>query len=219
MSPGVGGRGTRGKARGWRAVDQARLLLPCILLAALPACTERIWELDPRPTFDNIFNAAHLEGREPPPGLDAPFPNLSTVPPRPAPPDAAGRARLDAALVADREASRSPLGVGSASPRAPAAEGPPAPPRLAAVPVIPREPPVMEPAAPTFLPPSQPAPAPRQEPAAVPVAPATPAPATPTPAAPTPAAPAPAAPPPPPSRDLFAPPPPPPADMLAPRRS
>ncbi|MGG5823186.1 hypothetical protein ACLF3M_30515, partial [Falsiroseomonas sp. HW251] len=129
MGPRVGG-GIHGKARGWRAADQARAALLLVAACALAGC-DRVAELDPRPFFANAFGAAHLQGRDPPPGADAPYPLLSSVPPRPAPPDAAARDRVMAALQADRAQSRTPLGVmpparepGAAAP----AGGPPAPP-------------------------------------------------------------------------------------------
>ena len=167
---------------------------------ALGACSDRWAELDPRPVVANMFGA-HLEGREPPPGLDGAYPRLSSVPPRPEPPDPAARARLSAALAEDRAASRDAL-TPAGRPSAAATSVPPAPPRLAAMPPIRLDP----------------VPA-RPEPAAMP-APAPPAPLPPT-SAPVPAAatPAPAAlaPPPPPPRELLAPPPPP-RELLAPRR-
>ncbi len=168
---------------------------------ALAGCTDRWAELDPRPVVANIFGA-HLEGREPPPGLGGAYPRLSSVPPRPEPPDPAARARLSSALADDRAASRDaliPAGRGVAAP----GPVPPAPPRLAAVPPIRLDP----------------VPA-RPEPAAMPVpapAPAAPLPAAPAPSAVPEAAPAALAPPPPPPRDLLAPPPPP-RELLAPRR-
>ena len=215
MNRHVGG-GRPGKARGWRAKDQARPGLLALLLFAVPGCAERIGELNPVPFFDNLFNAAHLQGREPPPGLDQPWPNLSTVPPRPEPPDLATRERISAGLATDRQQSRAPLGIVPGAPRGGAgpAEGPPAPPRLVAVPPVRLDP--------------LPAPAPAPEPAATPVVPpaAVPAPSAPAASpAPSPAAPPPApsrdllAPTPDPSRDLFAPPPPPSSDLLAPRRN
>jgi hypothetical protein len=200
MRPRQLGHGRDRKARGWRAADQARPALTILAALALAGCTDRWAELDPRPVVANIFGA-HLEGREPPPGLDGAYPRLSSVPARPEPPDPATRARLSAALAEDRAASRDAL---TPAGRAPSVSGaaPPPPPRLAAMPPIRLDP----------------APA-RPEPAAMPVpAPAVPPPATPAPAAPT-ATPAPAAlaPPPPPPRELLAPPPPP-RELLAPRR-
>jgi hypothetical protein len=185
-----------GKARGWRAADQAR---PAALVAALllAGCGNRLAELDPRPAFANIFGA-HLEGREPPPGLDRPWPHLSSVPARPTPPDPALRDRISAGLAADREQSRAPMAPTGGAP-VPAGAVPP-PPRLAGAPPI------------RF----DPAPDAQRLPAAL----STPAPVTAPrgqPAAPA-AAPEPFAPPPAPSRDLLAPPPPPSRDLLAPRR-
>ncbi|MFM2148952.1 MAG: hypothetical protein RLZZ187_1258 [Pseudomonadota bacterium] len=192
MSPQVGAHGRQGKARGWRGADQARPALLAVLALSITACSDRWSELDPRPVVANIFGA-HLEGREPPPGLDQPWPNLSSVPARPEPPDAATRARLSDGLAQDRAASREALQPGgrSAVGGAPPAPGaaPPPPPRLAAMP-----PP--RPAAPLGAPPAQ-------SPAAAP-APAAPAAALAVP---------PAAPP----ADLLAPPPPPAAELLAPR--
>ncbi|PWS34166.1 hypothetical protein DFH01_26420 [Falsiroseomonas bella] len=197
------------------------MVLAAIL--ALPACTERISELDPRPGLSNLFFRTHLEGREPPPGLDGEWPNLSSVPPRPEPPSAETRQGLSADLAADRARSRTPLEPGGGA-AFPAGEGaPPAPPRLAAVPPIRLEPEAL-PAAPAAQPiPAPPAGTPRApEPAALP-SPAPPPARAPEPTAAPPPAPAPEllapAVPPPPSRDLLAPAPPPPPsrDLLAPR--
>ncbi len=44
--------------------------------------------------------------RQPPPGLAQPYPNLASVPSRPAPPDQAELARVFQSLVADRENAR-----------------------------------------------------------------------------------------------------------------
>jgi hypothetical protein len=205
MRPRHLGYGRDNKARGWRAADQARPALMFLAALGLAGCTDRWAELDPRPVVANIFGA-HLEGREPPPGLDGAYPRLSSVPPRPEPPDPAARARVSSALADDRAASRdalTPAGRPSGAPGAAPGSAPPAPPRLAAVPPI-RLDPV----------PAQPVPAAMPVPAPAPVAPL---PAAPVPSAAPEAAPAALAPPPPPPRDLLAPPPPP-RDLLAPRR-
>jgi hypothetical protein len=185
-------------SQAWRSAwarGCAALALPVLLIG----CTERIGELDPRPGISNLFFATHLEGRQPPPGLDQPWPHLSSVPERPAPPDPATRERLSAGLAADRERSRTPLAAGSAA--GGSAAGPPPPARLAAVPVIPVE------APPTARPAALPAPS-----VTTPSASPAPAPAV--------SQPPPAegpAPPPAPPIDLIAPPPPPSRDLLAPR--
>ena len=166
---------------------------------ALGACSDRWAELDPRPVVANMFGA-HLEGREPPPGLDGAYPRLSSVPLRPEPPDPAARARLSSALADDRAASRDAV-IPAGRPVTIPGAAPPAPPRLAAMPPL-RIDPV----------PARPGPAAMPVPAPAPAAPAP----MPTPDAPA-AAPAALAPPPPPPRDLLAPPPPP-RELLAPRR-
>jgi|GEM_PF-1361464 len=208
MRPRVGVDGRPEKARWRRAGDQARAALILAAAAALPGCTERWAELDPRPVIANVFGA-HLEGREPPPGLDGPWPKLSSVPARPTPPDPATREHISAGLAENRAQSRAPLAVTAALPRPPAAAGPPPPPRLGGVPPVRLDPlpgAVPPAAAPAALPaPPQPG-APQPGPAAAPAAP------------PPPPARDLLAPPPPPARDLLAPPPPPGADLLAPRR-
>lgn len=207
MRPRVEGHGTYVKARVRKAADQARPAARCAaafaLLLGLPACGGLPRDADPRIMIGNLFGA-HLEGREPPPGLDQPWPNLASVPPRPVPPDPATRAAISTGLTQDRESSREPAAPGATVPGLPAAPqgGPPPPPRLAAVPPVRLDP--QAPPAPRAVPPSQgqqAAPASRAEPAPQ----ATPAPA-------------PLGPPPAPAPELLAPPPPPSSDLLAPRR-
>ncbi|MGK7863568.1 hypothetical protein [Falsiroseomonas sp. E2-1-a4] len=184
--------------------DQARpaaVLAGALLLAGCAGGVPQ--DIDPRYWWRNV-SGGYLDGREPPPGRDAPYPNLATVPARPVPPTAAERAALTAALAADRDGSLTAR-TGTAAPVTTGTQ-PPAPPILAAVPRIRLEP-VPEPAAPAV---------------AAPSFPATPAPATsaaqPAPAPLPQAAPPPlSGPPPAPMGDLLAPPPPPGADLLAPR--
>jgi hypothetical protein len=248
MAPRVGDLGVCRKARGWRRADQARLVAPqargigtpqargigtpqargigtpqargifaLALALALPAC-DRLSEVDPRPAFANLFGA-HLEGREPPPGLDQPWPNLASVPPRPEAPSPTAREELTGRLATDRERARTPQ-LSSLAPRLPTTAGPPAPPVLAAMPAIRPGPP--QPPVPAALPAPQPAPAPRPgAPATMPVPPParTPAPMPASEVTPAPRPAEPLAPPPPPTPDLFAPPPPPSSDLLAPRRN
>jgi hypothetical protein len=197
---------------GQRCSRGRQAVVPLSLLAALllPACADgRLAEIDPRPGIRNVFGA-HLEGREPPPGLDRPYPNLASVPQRPAAPAPQLRAGITQALTTDRAGAAAPRrALRRGEPPIPAAGGPPAPPRLAVAPAVRMAP--VAPAAPVAVP--QPPPA--RQPA--PTAPA---------AQPMPA---PAGPPPAPERDLLAPPPPgllapagppaaPPSDLLAPRR-
>jgi hypothetical protein len=186
-----------------------------LLGALLAGCSDGVpKDVDPRYWWRNL-SGAYLDGREPPPGRDAPYPNLATVPQRPVPPDAATRAAITAGLAADRQGSRdlvgvAPTGAASGVPL-PGAARPPAPPRLAAVPPI-----RLEPAASSVAAPVPPAAAPR---VAVPAADRqAPSPSTPPLAGP-PAAPAPGLLAPPAAvPDLSGPPPAPGSDLLAPRR-
>nr|WP_294503285.1 OmpA family protein [uncultured Rhodopila sp.] len=122
------------------------------------------------------------EERPPPPGADAPYPNVGTVPARPAPPDADALKKLTDSLIADRAnaqhaAQAAPLadpsspgaspglfGVGTAPPPPPASAAPP--PVASAAPIAPAEPPVASASLPAAAappaPPSAPAPAPRK---------------------------------------------------------
>lgn len=119
------------------AARRMALLLP--LLAA--ACGDSVpRDIQPSYWWRNI-SGAYLDERQPPPGMDAPYPNLATVPARPVPPDAATRAAVTAALAGDREFARTdPATRPAGPPGLPAAPAdgaaPPPPPRLAAAPAI-----------------------------------------------------------------------------------
>jgi hypothetical protein len=204
----------RGHGRGRGRADQAR---PAALALALLAagCTGGQGPEAIGPLFANIFSPAH-EGREPPPGAEDPFPNLGTVPPRPAVADPAVRDALTAALAEERQRSRNPLDpemrpsplrpAGTPGDRSMPMQAPGRP-ALTAAPRVPWDAPGL------------PAPAPVAPAPAAPV-PAAPVPAIPAPAVAAPPPPAPAGPPPLPPADLLAPsgpPPLPPADLLAPR--
>lgn len=220
----TGRRGTRGWLRHGRVrhrADQARRTAIALALL-LGGCSAGQGPEAIGPLFRNMFGPAN-EGREPPPGADADFPNLGTIPPRPSIPDPQVRNALTAALAEERQRSRNPFDpdTNPVPPRPAGTAGdrsmpmaPPGPAPLASAPRIPLEAP--GPVAPV-------------EPAARPVPPAPEAPAVPRPARPAPAAapqaPLPemdTAPPPPPPAELLAPgggpPPPPSPDLLAPPR-
>ncbi len=194
-----------------RRVAPGILLLPLLL----GAC-EVPKEINPVWIYDQVSGRAD-RARPAPPGLDRPFPNLASVPPRPEKPPLAVREQLSAALATDRTQSRSPLEprAGAAEPSFAPAPGtpplpgrPPPPPQLAGARPIPWDGPDVEPTAPgqRAAPPAGTAPAgPASGPA--PTVPAS------RPSGPPPDL---LAPPPPPSRDLLAPPPLPSRDLLAP---
>jgi hypothetical protein len=188
-----------------------------LLSVILAGCSDGVpKDVDPRYWWRNL-SGGYLDGREPPPGRDAPYPNLASVPQRPVPPDAATRAAITAGLASDRQGSRDPLtGVPTGAPRGNAAGAPPvattqppAPPRLAAVPPVRLDP--AQPAAPVFAPGGQPSAQP-QAPSTQPQAPST------LPQAPPGAPPASLLAPPVAVPDLSGPPPAPGSELLAPRR-
>ncbi len=59
-------------------------------------------KMSPVEWWHNLEGGPIAQDRPPPPAADAPYPNLSTVPPRPPAPDPAARAKLTSGLVADR---------------------------------------------------------------------------------------------------------------------
>jgi hypothetical protein len=129
-----------------------------VLAGVLAGCSDGVpKDVDPRYWWRNL-SGGYLDGREPPPGRDAPYPNLASVPQRPVPPDAATRAAITAGLAADRQGSRDPLtGAAAGAPGVPALPGasqPPPPARLSAVPAIRFEP--ARPAEPVVVAPAQP---------------------------------------------------------------
>ncbi|GGJ21979.1 hypothetical protein [Neoroseomonas lacus] len=212
--------------RGRGPANQARpLVLAALLITA--GCTAGQGGEALGPLWDHLTGPA-FEGRDTPPGVDAPPPNLGTVPARPTVPDLAVRDALTAALAEERQRSRNPLDaeMRPVAPRPSGTEGnasmplqAPGPPPLAAAPRVSWDPVDVAPAAPATVPVPRGVPAARPAPAAQPTPAAPPAvlqPAAPQPAAPTIGG----GPPPPPPAELLAPTGPPPlpsSDLLAPR--
>jgi outer membrane protein OmpA-like peptidoglycan-associated protein len=117
--------------------------------------------LNPVDWWHDLEGGKIAEERPPPPNADAPYPNLSTVPPRPAPPDRDAMKRLTDALVGDRlNAQHTAEGEPLADPSSPTAS-----PNLFGAGTLPPPPPVTPGEASASLPaasptPSRPAPAP-----------------------------------------------------------
>jgi len=133
----------RGRAEQAGPVALVRLALACLLLAGcdIPKA------VNPVAIYREVTGLADQD-RPPLPGLDQPFPNLASVPPRPEPPPAAVRESISAALASDRAESREPLALrtvpgpvvrgGAASPgEPPVPAAPPPRPSLAAAPRVP----------------------------------------------------------------------------------
>lgn len=92
------------------------------LLLALAGCGDTV-SLNPISWWHDLEGGRIAEDRPPPPNVDAPYPNLGSVPTRPQAIDAATRGRIANGLVADRAnaqygASQAPLGSVPARPAA-----------------------------------------------------------------------------------------------------
>jgi hypothetical protein len=216
------GQETRNRRPAFQAHPAAARSLVLALAVALPlalsACSSVPDDANPR-VWWHYLSGAYLDERQPPPGLDEPYPNLGTVPPRPARPDPATRAAISAGLATERARAAEPVVPGRGAsdaaaaiptPRDPEAgtlpAGPPPRPALAVAPRVPWNAPGIDLPAPGGRT-TAPAAAPRTAPEAAP------------PAAPPPDLLAPSGPPAAPPPDLFAPsgpPAAPPSDLLAP---
>ncbi|MBN8873496.1 MAG: hypothetical protein J0H67_11715, partial [Rhodospirillales bacterium] len=72
------------------------------VMALLAGCSSDKMSFNPVDWWHGLEGGRIAEERPAPPGADAPYPNLATVPSRPTPPDKDEMKRLTAALVADR---------------------------------------------------------------------------------------------------------------------
>ncbi len=135
----------------------------------LAGCSSTPDSINPVVWWHQLQGGAIAEQRPPPPGADQPYPNLASVPDRPASPDMKLHQQIAAALVADRanaqrEAASAPLADPSSPTASPALFGrgtiPPAPPpgqsdapsaslQAATAPPAPAAPPASAPAAET----------------------------------------------------------------------
>ena len=115
------------------------------VLLTLGGCSSPIWSsINPVNWWHSQEGGAIAQQRPPPPGADQPYPNLASVPPKPAEPDRAALQNITDALIADRAnaqhtAAAAPLvdpslpsaapglfGVGTAPPPGPPPPNPPA---------------------------------------------------------------------------------------------
>jgi len=106
-----------------RAGDRACVALALAALAPLVACDD-LKSLDFR---ESLFRQSGL----PVPGSDEPYPNLASVPPKPAATDKAARTKIAQTLTAENKGDAGALAAGSAPsdlPRPPAAPALPEPP-------------------------------------------------------------------------------------------
>jgi outer membrane protein OmpA-like peptidoglycan-associated protein len=90
-----------------------------LALACLAGCADIPARLNPIAAIREATGGRPAQDLPPVPGADGAYPNLGTIPPRPAPPSAAQRRQVMAALEAERAAAGAP-----ALPGAPAAPPP-----------------------------------------------------------------------------------------------
>lgn len=153
-------KGRRGalsrQAGAWSAIGPVSALLAGLLLGGCQTVAEAAGATSRQ--FDQPIDWWHgLQGgviaqeRPPPPGADDPFPNLSTIPPKPTPPDAATRQALSARLTGERDRARrealrdpippfSPPAIPDFAPARDTLEGAAAPPPSAPAPSAPAGP-------------------------------------------------------------------------------
>jgi outer membrane protein OmpA-like peptidoglycan-associated protein len=75
----------------------------CLVIALLLAgCSSLPSAMNPVSWWHDLQGGKIAEQRPPPPGADQPYPNLATVPPKPAQPDRAALTNIASALIADR---------------------------------------------------------------------------------------------------------------------
>lgn len=85
---------------GVEPVRRSRAWIAMLVLPALAACSSN--GTNPVDWWHSLEGGKIAEQRPPPPNVDAPYPNLGTVPARPAPEDSAARGKIATGLVADR---------------------------------------------------------------------------------------------------------------------
>ncbi len=159
---------------GVTAARLARALAGVAALGLLGGCSSSS-SMNPVNWWHGLQGGKIAEERPPPPGADAPFPNLSTVPARPTPPDRDAMRKLTDALIGDRanaqySAEAAPLADPSSPSASPNLFGagtlPPPPKAPPPKPPTATEPPAMSASLPAASapppPPSAPTPAPQR---------------------------------------------------------
>ena len=76
--------------------------IPAALALWLAGCSSFPSSMNPVSWWHDLQGGKIAEERPPPPGADQPYPNLATVPPKPAAPDRAALTNLSNGLIADR---------------------------------------------------------------------------------------------------------------------
>ncbi len=92
----------RGQTRGVKARVQVGYTLGPLTVLVLTGCSSLPGSMNPVSWWHDLEGGKIAEERPPPPGADEPYPNLASVPPKPAAPDRAALAKIANALIADR---------------------------------------------------------------------------------------------------------------------
>jgi outer membrane protein OmpA-like peptidoglycan-associated protein len=166
--------GTRSGTSGLRFRSAQAVLASIGLL--LSGCSSFPSSMNPVTWWHDLQGGKIAEQRPPPPGADQPYPNLATVPPKPAEPDRAALANIANGLIADRtNTQRADAAAPIADPSSPSAS-----PALFGKGTVPPPPPPPPPGTTTAsaslpaadAPPAPPSPTPSPSPATVGPAPA-----------------------------------------------
>ncbi len=98
------------------------------LALLLAGCSYVPDQINPVTWWHDLSGGAIAEQRPPPPNADAPYPNLSTVPPKPTPPTIVERQKIADGLIADRANAHYAADQAPLPPPRPRAAVPPLPP-------------------------------------------------------------------------------------------
>ncbi len=99
-----------------------------VLALALGGCANGVGSYDPVAWWHDLEGGRIAQERPPPPGINAPYPNLATIPAKPQPLSATARTEASDSLLADRANGdftlAQPLAVAPATPTPPPAPSP-----------------------------------------------------------------------------------------------
>jgi outer membrane protein OmpA-like peptidoglycan-associated protein len=92
----------RGQPTGVKGRVQVGYTLAPLAVLLFSGCSSLPGSMNPVNWWHDLEGGKIAEERPPPPGADEPYPNLASVPPKPAAPDRAALAKIANALIADR---------------------------------------------------------------------------------------------------------------------
>lgn len=107
--------------RGVKGRVQVGYTLAPLTVLLLSGCSSLPGSMNPASWWHDLEGGKIAEERPPPPGADEPYPNLASVPPKPAAPDRAALAKIADALIADRTNAQHVAAAPIADPSSPSA--------------------------------------------------------------------------------------------------